>query len=179
MIEEIAQAMKGKLLKKGVFVSEASAVGELESRGYGVKFDQRLLLLDYEALFLMHVGKLLVTKSGGQISLKRMVDFALERDPSAWTRFLVYRDLRSRGYTVKEGFGFGVDFRVYDRGEYGQKPAKFVVFALNEGSTEEVQELTYSIEQISRMGKEPVVAVIERRGEVIYYRVSKMRFREA
>ena len=28
--------------------------------------------------------------------------------------FLVYRDLRSKGYVAKEGFGFGNDFRVYE-----------------------------------------------------------------
>ena len=28
------------------------------------------------------------------------------------------------------------------------------------------------------MGKEPIVAVIERRGEVIYYKISKMSFQE-
>ena len=28
------------------------------------------------------------------------------------------------------------------------------------------------------MGKEPIVAVIERRGEVIYYKISKMNFQE-
>ena len=28
------------------------------------------------------------------------------------------------------------------------------------------------------MGKEPIIAVIERRGEVIYYKISKMTFLE-
>jgi tRNA-intron endonuclease len=39
-----------------------------------------------------------------------------------------------------------------------------------------INKLNSAIEQISRMGKEAVIAVIERRGEVIYYKVSKMRF---
>jgi tRNA-intron endonuclease len=94
----------------------------------------------------------------------------------AWTRFLIYRDLRSRGYVAKEGFGFGVDFRVYERGDYGNKPAKYVVFGINEGTEMQVDKLNDAIEQIGHMGKEPVIAVIERRGEVIYYKVSKMRF---
>ena len=28
------------------------------------------------------------------------------------------------------------------------------------------------------MGKEPIIAVIERRGEIIYYKISKMDFNE-
>ena len=34
------------------------------------------------------------------------------------------------------------------------------------------------IEQITQMGKEPVIAVIERRGEVIYYKINKIEFFE-
>ena len=31
---------------------------------------------------------------------------------------------------------------------------------------------------ITQMGKEPIIAVIERRGEVIYYKINKMNFYE-
>jgi tRNA-intron endonuclease len=65
---------------------------------------------------------------------------------------------------------------VYERGEHGNKSAKYVVFGINEGTEMSVEKLNDAVEQISRMGKEAVIAVIERRGEVIYYKVSKMRF---
>ena len=100
------------------------------------------------------------------------------RDQTAWTKFLIYRDLRTRGYIPKEGFGFGTDFRVYEKGEYGSKPAKYVIFAMNEGTEINVQSLTSSVKQILRMGKLPIIAVVERRGEVIYYHLSKSRFRD-
>ena len=35
----------------------------------------------------------------------------------------LFRDLKTRGYVVKDGFGFGSDFRVYERGDYGEKGA--------------------------------------------------------
>ena len=90
--------------------------------------------------------------------------------------FLVYRDLRSRGYVAKEGFGFGNDFRVYERGEYEKKPAKYVVFGINEGTYITAKEFAFAVSQIEKMGKGAVVAVIERRGEVIYYKASTMSF---
>ena len=34
------------------------------------------------------------------------------------------------------------------------------------------------IEEITQMGKEPIIAVIDRRGEVIYYKINKMNFYE-
>ena len=34
------------------------------------------------------------------------------------------------------------------------------------------------IDDITQMGKEPIIAVIERRGEVIYYKINKINFSE-
>ena len=47
---------------------------------------------------------------------------------------------------------------------------------MNEGRQEKIGQLQKKIEQITQMGKEPVIAVIERRGEVIYYKISKIDF---
>jgi tRNA-intron endonuclease len=38
--------------------------------------------------------------------------------------------------------------------------------------------LQKKIDDITQMGKEPIIAVIERRGEVIYYKINKMNFSE-
>jgi len=81
-------------------------------------------------------------------------------------------------YAVKDGFGFGSDFRVYDKGDLGEKGAKFLVFSLNEGKQEKIGKLQKKIQEITKMGKEPIIAVIERRGEVIYYKISKISFNQ-
>ena len=39
-----------------------------------------------------------------------------------------------------------------------------------------MKALAKSIRQIEIMGKEAIVAVVERRGEVIYYKTSRMKF---
>ena len=49
---------------------------------------------------------------------------------------------------------------------------------MNEGNEINIKSLTDSVKQISRMGKVPIIAVVERRGEVIYYHLSKSYFRE-
>ena len=52
------------------------------------------------------------------------------------------------------------------------------MFALNEGTQEKIGQIQKNIFEITQMGKEPIIAVIERRGEVIYYKISKMTFLE-
>ncbi len=160
-----------------VRVSDKDRFGELEGSGYGIREGDELVLRDYEALYLLYVKKLeLLDKAEKKVSFEKLAELAQTRASDSWTRFVIYRDLRSRGYVVREGFGFGTDLRVYERGDYPRKPAKYVVFALDEGIEKEMGELQKSVKEMAKMGKEAIIAVIERRGEVIYYKVSKARF---
>ena len=160
-----------------VLVDETRFQDELRTKGFGEKEDAEYVLKAYEALYLMNTRRL-VLKGRKEMTFDSLFDMLVKYDRNIMTKFLVYRDLRSRGYVAKEGFGFGNDFRVYERGEYEKKPAKYVIFGINEGTNITARSFLQAIEQIEKMGKEAVVAVIERRGEVIYYKASKMRFIE-
>ena len=59
-----------------------------------------------------------------------------------------------------------------------KKDAKFLIFAFNEGTKQKIGKLYKNIHEITQMGKEPIIAVIERRGEIIYYKINKMNFLE-
>lgn len=172
---EEVQAVEGRLAGGKVLVDEVKQQDELRTRGYGEKEGPEYVLKPYEALYLLQARRL--TLAGKKdVTFDSLFEVMLKHDRNIMTKFLVYRDLRSRGYVAKEGFGFGDDFRVYERGEYEKKPARYVVFAISEGANVTARGFAGAIEQIEKMGKEAVVAVIERRGEVIYYKASRMRF---
>lgn len=175
--QELQQVMNTLFSKKlnAVVLESDKDVSLLQSRGFGIKEKHDFFLKDYEVLYLMYNEKLSLVKNKKKIEFADYVNFAIERDENAWTRFLIFRDLRSRGYVVREGFGFPIDFRVYERGDYGNKAAKYIVFGLNEGKTMSVADLKKHVDEVSTMGKEAVVAVVERRGEVIYYKAAKWR----
>ncbi len=175
MSQEIEYTIYGILLDDKVLIKDEKAIEDLIKRGYGIR-DKNYYLYMYEALYLVYLNKLEVSKDNTIINFDQLVSIGLKYDASLWTKFLIYRDLRSRGYVVREGFGFGTDFRVYERGEYGNKQARYVVFGLNEGRELEAEDLSRLVDEMIRMDKEPVLAVIERRGEIIYYKVSKFRF---
>lgn len=175
--EEQLQPLSALLLGGEVVVEDADRLGELEASGYGSKADSRLVLRDYEALYLVYAGKLdLKDEAGKQVNFEMLSELTQKKARDSWTKFMIYRDLRSRGYVVREGFGFGTDLRVYERGDYPSKPAKYVVFALDEGIEKKMEDLQKSVKEMGRMGKDAIIAVIERRGEVIYYKVSRARF---
>ena len=174
LIEAIIPAGETKIL-----VTETKFQDQLRSKGFGESEDSQYTLSYCEALYLAFTNRLVIkNKEDIYIGFEQLVKKMLKHDPSVLTRFLVYRDLRSRGYVVKDGFGFGIDFRVYERGEYQKKPSKYLVYALNEGINLKIEDLYDLIDQTAKMGKNSVLAVIERRGEVIYYKASKFLLKD-
>ncbi len=161
---------------EGVKVTDRDRYGELEGSGYGSKEGKDLFLRDYEALYLLYAKKLEVREGEKSVGFEKLSEIAQKKARDSWTKFVIYRDLRSRGYIVRDGFGFGTDLRVYERGDYPKKAAKYVVFALDEGIEKGMADLQKSVKEMAKMGKEAIIAVIERRGEVIYYKVSRARF---
>lgn len=175
---ELQNAVEGVLTKKCLIkIADTRSQDQLRNKGFGDREDNDYLLETYEALYLLYLNKLVIT-SGRIDNFASLLKHVLKYDKEIVTRFLVYRDLRSRGYVVKEGFGFGADFRVYERGEYEKKRAKYVVFCINEGINVKVGELSKNVREIETMGKNAIAAVVERRGEVIYYKLTNMKFKE-
>jgi tRNA-intron endonuclease len=169
-IVEAHMAGNGKIV-----IVETRFQDELRTKGFGEKEDDEYILKPYESLYLFHTKRLKL-KNKSWIDFNSLFELLLKHNKSIMSEFLVYRDLRSRGYVAKEGFGFGNDFRVYERGEYEKKPAKYVVFGIKEGTNTTAKQFASTVGQIQKMGKEAVVAVIERRGEVIYYKAATIRF---
>ena len=176
MSDNMEPTVMGKLVKNHVIVESTETQKDLELKGLGEFNKTSFFLKPFESLYLLYTGKLDLQKNSKNIEFDDFLQSCIKEDPDALTKFLIFRDLRTKGYIVKDGFGFGSDFRVYERGQFGKKDAKYLVFALNEGKQEKVGQLQKKIEEITKMGKEPIISVIERRGEIIYYKISRINF---
>ena len=168
--------IQGVLIKNQIIVLNPDSQRDLEQKGYGEFEKNKFYLKSFESLYLLYTGALTLFKGKKKVGFDSLIQICKKNDEGILTKFLVYRDLRTRGYTVKDGFGFGSDFRVYGKGDFGEKGAKFLVFGLSEGKQEKIGKFQKKIEEIIKMGKEPIIAVIERRGEIIYYKITRMNF---
>ena len=167
--------VKGLLVENGVRVSRDRNVEEISSRGYGVTENDELLLTFYEALYLLDKGFLEVEDGKGKkVNFKKLLQCYKSVEDNAWAKYLTYRDLRSRGYVVREGFGLDVDFRAYERGEYGKDTAKYLILSIQEGKPVSLEDLTRIMTQCQSLKKELILAVMNRRGEIVYYSVSQL-----
>ena len=159
-----------------VTVSSPEGVEELSLRGYGVLEGSKLRLTFYEALFLLGKDALELEneETGEKINFQALLERFQSVDKDAWVRYLIYRDLRSRGYVAREGFGLGIDFRVYERGDYGKGTAKHLIFGIQEGQPVSVEGLARTQRYVQSLKKNLVLAVINRRGEIVYYSLSQL-----
>ena len=167
--------IKGKLIEKGVKITEKQLIDELSQRGYGVVGKKELLLTFYEAFYLLDKGMLEIEDRKGKcVDFQQLLHRYESIDENAWVNYLVYRDLRSRGYVVREGFGSGVDFRVYERGDYSKDTSKYLIVNVQEGKPIPIEDLTKALTQSLSLKKELILAVMNRRGEIVYYSISEL-----
>ncbi len=169
---------KGVLNAKGVQISERSNIDSLSQRGYGTEEKGVFTLSFYETLYLMDKELLeIVDQTGEKADFQHLLKCYEAKDENAWVNYLVYRDLRSRGYVVREGFGAGIDFRIYERGTYGKDTAQYLVLSTLEGKPLPIQSLVNAVHQCQSQKKELILAVMSRRGEVVHYSVSSLSFK--
>ena len=176
MSNESDPKIQGVMIKNQTVVLEPKLQQQLNQKGYGEIAESKLLLKSFESLYLLFTDRLTIFKGKKNVDFDSYLQICKKQDKDILTKFLVYRDLRNRGYTVKDGFGFGSDFAVYDKPFSPKSPSKFLVFSLNEGKHEKMSKLRQKIEEINKIGKEPIIAVVQRQGEIIYYKLSRMNF---
>jgi tRNA-intron endonuclease len=168
----------GMLAEKGARITEKSSVDALSSRGYGTAENDVFTLAFYEALYLLDKEMLeVIDEKGEEVDFQSLLRCYEGVDENAWVNYLVYRDLRSRGYVAREGFGAGIDFRVYERGAYGKDTASYLILSTQEGKPVPIQDLTNAMLQCQSQKKELILAVMNRRGEIVYYSVSQLTFK--
>ncbi len=169
---------KGILTEKGIEISEKSSIDSLSSRGYGTTEKKEFRLYFYEALYLQNKELLEVTNEHKKpVDFRSLLQAYQSKNENAWVNYLVYRDLRTRGYVVREGFGTGTDFRIYERGAYGKDTAQYLVLCIQEGKPLPIKDLTSALQQCQSQKKELTIAVMNRRGETVYYSVSPLTFK--
>jgi len=141
---------------------------------YGELHEGRLTLLPVETLYLVENGKIKVYLDNRLLSFNELLHYFLRYDPEVWIKYVIYSDLRRRGYIVKSGFG-GTSFRVYEKGaEVGKNPANIIVYGVVEGKPISLNELKEIVATAKSLKKEMVLAIVNGQCEVAYYKVSEV-----
>ena len=174
------QTITATLKNNTITVTAPDSITELSNRGYGTKQDNKLTLTYYEALYLhsKNIIQINQTKPKKPLNFQQLLDHCKTTEPNAWAKYLIYRDLRSRGYVTREGFGQNITFRMYERGQYGTNTAKYLILGIQEGQPITLETLAQTLKAAHSHKKELVLAVLNRRGEVVHYSLSQLTLKK-
>jgi tRNA-intron endonuclease len=122
-----------------------------------------------EALYLLEKQRIALVdeKSRSQISVQQLREYATKVYDEFDDKYLVYKDLRNRGYIVRPGLKFGADFGVYQHGP-GIDHAPFIVHALPKGTTINPIETVRAGRLATTVRKKFIIATISPSGTVNY-----------
>lgn len=163
--------MKATLEKDGVWLGREGLI-LYEQSGYGRPDGERLRLSPEEALYLVYRGKIEIP---GYNPDRLLAEFTPQK--GFFRRFLVYRDIRERGYAVQTG---PHDFRVFRRGERpGSGQSKYTIRVLSERDLVDFGLLVREVGTSSHMRKQHLLAVVDDENELTYYEVKVQDMHEA
>ncbi|UCE80636.1 MAG: tRNA-intron lyase [Methanobacteriota archaeon] len=167
--------MTGTLDGSTVVVSDPAEGSQIYNKGYyGVPQKGGGLKLDLmEATYLVDSGRLTVKSGRKQMTAGDLLRLAHKSSKGFEIQYLVYRELRQRGYIVKTGHP-PLDFRVFPRGGAPNKTSsKWWVAAISERSTFDLGDILGNIDRAEEIRKKLMLAVVDEESDVTYYNVRR------
>ena len=161
--------MMNSILKDDrVIVTDEHAHNLYNKRYYGNLTDLGLELSLIEALYLLKKEKIVIFDE------EKIIDgdclTKIIKDKHIYSHYLVYSDLRTRGYIIKTGFKYGSDFRIYERGHSpGDGHSSFLVKILSEEQNIKVTDFSSYVRVAHGVRKTLLLAVVDDEYDITYY----------
>ena len=152
-----------------------------EKNYFGTLLPDGSLELDIlEALLLIERSRIQIfNENKEEMTAEQILSIVVEEDSRIWVKYLVYRDLRQRGYMVRLGYGDGIDFRVYPRGSTrSEAVAKYFIYILDEGNSIQLQNLDQITKQTLNARKKLIIVTLDRLGDPTYYHLEQTKLPE-
>jgi tRNA-intron endonuclease, archaea type len=183
------KVLEGELIENRVIIWDKEAIALYNEFGYGKPQPEdnpnRLELDLVEAAYLLEKGKLKVfVKEKGKkrkIDFQELMEVGSKNVNQFHTQFIVYRELRDRGYLVKTGYIFGTHFRVYEKGvklKRGPKApyehTKWCVHCVPEEAAFSLPEMSRAVRLAHNIRATFIWAVVDREGKVTFYLIKRI-----
>jgi len=126
-----------------------------------------------EALYLLYTGKAeILDEKGNKLSFKDLITMLSKETPYAWVLFEVYYDLRRRGKLPTPG---PRPHSLLLRRSKRDPRYTHYILVLEESRRVPAEQLLSFIEEAAKNGWEPVLAIVDRYGDITYYTAKRLR----
>ena len=162
--------MAGELIGNKIIVKKPKDVGRLYNKSnFGKPITNNQLELNLlEGVFLLGDGKIKVYSKKNEVNFRDLIKLAAEKMTGFESKYLVFRDLRYRGYAVNI-YNFK-DFDLYISGKDDSKPYYICVFS--ERYNFDVVKTKKSINITKEKDGDLWFAIVDEEGDITFYDVS-------
>src|SRR5437867_9154990 len=143
------ELLEAFLSKNRVYLPNAEKLMELREKAFGTLTKNNVILNPYETFYLVEKNRVRVVdeKTKKPRALRELVTRLSIGKPAIWTKYLVYRDLRDRGYLVRVEEG-GFDFETFGKG--ATRRLVSIVFEGGESTLDKLAKLSAKANEIGR-----------------------------
>lgn len=133
-------------------------------------FDKPLELSLIECTYLTNAGRLVLQSREEKRALTKddLLMLGAKKVEDFKERFLVYSQLRERGYVVRPGLKFGTDFAVYEHGP-GKDHAPLLVHVIPQRKGVAPLDIVRAGRLATSVRKRFIIATIKEDGQIAYY----------
>ena len=155
-----------------VIVPSQSDADSLYQDGYGHRVNNEHYMHPVEILFTVFRNKVSVVDeiTNRTLSFTELLHVLSPESPNLWTNYIVFKDLRTRGFIIKIERD---RFLIYERGTYRKTPPSYIIHIFSEGKPQILTEFIEELKVTEKDGYEMKVAVVDRRGEIVFYSVTE------
>jgi tRNA-intron endonuclease len=125
-----------------------------------------------EVLFLVEKEKMEVLSNKKVVLFKDLLKKLQKIDKRIQIKYIVFKDLREKGYIIKTALKFGADFRVYEKGfRMDEKHSKWIVFVDHESRKLTWHEFSAKNRVAHSTKKNLLLSIVDDEGDVSYYEI--------
>lgn len=127
-----------------------------------------------ESFYLMENGRLNICKHDEKLDEDHIRDLIKEK--SIYGKYIVYKDLKNRGYIIKTGFKYGSEFRLYERGKSpGEGHSDYLVKVIHEHYDIHALDFSSYVRVSHGVNKSLLLAVVDEEEDITYYKIEWTR----
>jgi len=167
--------VSGELIGDKIIVKKSRDVGRLYTRSkFGEMFSGNNLKLDLiEGVFLLDEGKIRLQKNGKEINFEELVKISSEHIQYFEIKYLIFKDLRKRGLTVKLYDGKDdFDFCIYKHENGKKKKRECLLKAFSERDFFDIDETKRLVDTVIKRNSELWFTIVDEEGDITYYDVT-------
>jgi tRNA-intron endonuclease len=152
--------------KRPIALHEKSKFGKIEA--------DFLHLSLIEACYLLEKVRLNIYEDDVKCSVGYLIDIIKEQN--LYAKYIVYRDLKDRGFVIKTGFKYGSEFRLYNRGGGpGQGHSDYLVKIIFENYDINALDFASYVRVSHGVNKKLLLAIVDEDFDITYYNVEWTR----